>query len=72
MGPDLTDDLQRGSDIRSGCGVSVCARPWQSVRVPRSLPTTAPRLEEAPLVLREFGDADVALIQEAASDPLIP
>ena len=40
--------------------------------MPRSLPTTAPRLEEAPLVLREFGDADVALIQEAASDPLIP
>lgn len=46
--------------------------PWQSVRVPTSLPTEVPRLEDPPLVLRRFGDADVPLIQEVSTDPLIP
>ncbi len=36
------------------------------------MPAHVPRLEEAPLVLRGFGDADLPLIQEVSSDPLIP
>ncbi len=36
------------------------------------LPATLPHLEEAPLVLRGFGEADVPVIQEVATDPLIP
>lgn len=40
--------------------------------MPTPLPATLPHLEEAPLVLRAFGEADVPVIQEVATDPLIP
>ena len=40
--------------------------------MPTFYPAHVPRLEEAPLVLREFSDVDVPLIEEVATDPLIP
>lgn len=49
--------------------VSAFAWPWQSARMPTLLPATLPHLGEAPLVLRGFGEADVPLIQEVATDP---
>ncbi|RYV52398.1 GNAT family N-acetyltransferase [Pengzhenrongella frigida] len=36
------------------------------------MPEVLPRLEDAPLVLREFHAGDVPLIQDVATDPFIP
>jgi hypothetical protein len=48
------------------------ARARRAVQDGSMMPTEMPVLAAPPVILREFRDADAALVQSVADDPLIP